>query len=244
VTDQPINGIEGPEGETVYQALYCEPKSFKYRPFYKDEVKSVQEISKFLLEPVQYDWFVNGTKLSDAISTGGGTRVTELRYNGTVKIAVPPPDGVAIPSHGIVLGYTLKHTGNRFGPVNQIILSPRAEDKRYGIRLAMQEVDVACGRFSAAAEILFEGMSAVFGQDYKNYLEVCFKKMQEAMKSRAKSLHPKSGEPQQGINRMIDYLRMHIAADSPAESAIINAAVKMHGLEAVNKAMAKNKFSI
>jgi hypothetical protein len=236
VTSQPVILQEWPEDEVTYQAPMCEARIFRYRYFTQEDVKRVRVESEWLIPPLRVQWFVNGTEIPDAADS-------PLTFVSTVRTALPPPAGDEVPGHVVELGYD-------FGPPLLLIgrsrlavtLRPRASDLRYGVRVTTTVTDAANRTYQAAATVDFAGVVAQFGTDYDEYRSDCFGKVRDLGDHKVQFKHRLApGEPQEAADRAVNYIRAYIAERSPDTAMVIESAVLLHGVAAINKALAQRR---
>lgn len=232
----PANVQEGPGGEALYQAPTCEPRVFKYRDFTQQDVKELRLKPEWLVNPVQIEWFVDDMEIpNDAGSP--------LRFTTTVRTALPPPDGDEVSGHAVELGYDF---GLPLGVIGvapwSVKLTPRPADLRYEVRVEARVTDGAGRTFWSAANPEFIGAWAEFGSDYDEYRSECFKKVRDIVDKKAKvKRRLKPGEPQEEIEWAANYIREYMEARSPETGTVIDAATKLHGVRAINHALAQKR---
>jgi hypothetical protein len=231
---KPANVKEGAGGEALYQAPMCEPDSFKYRDFSQDDIRVLRGEPEWLVDPVSYQWFVNGIEIPHE----GGS---PLKFATTVRTAVPPPDGDEVAGYAVELGYDFGMLLPLVGrSMRNLTLTPRAADLRYSVRVEMKVTDGAGRVYWDARNLDFEGVWAEFGEDYDDYREECFKRVRDVVDKKSlikRRLKP--GEPQEEIDWIARYIQEYVEAGSPELATVIETAVKMQGLAAVNKALAE-----
>lgn len=233
VTPQPQDVQPGRAGEVEYAPPMCPPRVFEYHSFTQNDQKLLQAAHQWLIEPLQYEWYVNTQPLPPGEKGA-------LPLTTTVRTALPPPDGVDVAGFEVQLGYD---TGYQFLAAstnpNEIILTARAEDLNYSVSVELRVSDALQRSFSFPVALSFRGDYVTFGQDYYDYLNECFKKLQDYMDQKGKKMRrPKPGEPQTGLDKYVQFALEHITAGNPEVSEFLPGLVKAYGLAAVNQAIA------
>jgi hypothetical protein len=228
------NFKEGNGGEAVYQAPMCEPRLFKYRDYSQDDGKFLRVEYEWLIEPVRYQWFINGTEIPHP----GGS---PLKFPTAVRTALPPPDGYEIPGHAVELAYDFETWRPLIDPpMRSVLLRARVADLCYSVRAEMKATDGAGRVYWVDQNLKFTGVWVEFGPDYEEYRSECFGRVRDVVEKKSlvkRRLKP--GEPQEEIDWIARYIQEYVDSGSPEVAQVIDAAVKMQGVAAVNTALAK-----
>ena len=190
--------------------------------------------TEWLFEPVEYAWTVNGELLIPAgeVVILGPRGLRELDYVGTVKVALPPPNGTAIYGHAIKLMYSVSGRTLR--------LSARSEDANYDIRVEVRATDALGRRFSDAVNLTMVGDIVEFGQDYEDYMDACVKAAADVVNKKGRQKGKvKPGEPQEGWRDLVDAVTQRARLGDVEAQALIPGMAKAVGLPVVGKALAR-----
>jgi hypothetical protein len=222
-------------GPITVQAVTCPPATFQYLQTVQDDFYTLTVANEWLMDPVDYAWTVNGTPITP-LSSG------VLRYNGTVKTAVPPPDGEPISGHAIELAYT---NGTHIlglslkGSSATLTLAARQQDLNYDIRVEVRATDALGREFSDAANLRIVGDIATFDGDYYEYLNHCLKAATDLVNKKAKwKSKVRPGEPQELYKDLLDIVTAQIHDGDAEAAALIPSLKSAYGVAAVNRALA------
>ena len=222
------------QGTATVQGPTCAPAAFDYLESIQDDQNTLTVETEWLFEPVEYAWTVNGEPLIAAgeVVILGPRGLRELDYVGTVKVALPPPNGTAIYGHAIKLMYSVSGRTLR--------LYARSEDANYDIRVEVRATDALGRRFSDAVNLTMVGDIVEFGQDYEDYMDACVKAAADVVNKKGRQKGKvKPGEPQEGWRDLVDAVAQRARLGDVEAQALIPGMVKAVGLPVVGKALAR-----
>jgi len=217
---------------------------FNYIQWVQDDQYALTVESKWLIEPIEYAWTVNGQPLSPNTSVfidSARFRMNVLKYIGTATASIPPPNGTAIPGHAIELQYQV---GSQFldsllpGSGKTLALKARKEDFNYDIRVEVRATDALGRVFTDAANLTMTGDIAEFGADYYDYLNRCLKATADLVDKKAvwKS-KVKPGEPREQMQNLLDVVSQRLLEGDQAAAAMVPALTNVFGIAAVSNAI-------
>lgn len=232
--DAPANLHAVVQGTATVQGPTCAPQAFDYVESIQDDQNVLTVDTEWVFEPVEYVWSVNGQTLTPAdqiviVRTGG---VQSLDYTGTVRVALPPPNGTAIYGHTIQLMYSAAG--------RMLRLYARNEDANYDIRVEVRATDALGRRFSDAVNLTMTGDIAEFGQDYEDYMDACVKAAMGVVNKKGRQQGKvKPGEPQEHWRDLVDAVTLQAREGNVEAQALVPGLMKAVGLQVVGKALGR-----
>jgi hypothetical protein len=227
------------QGSVTVQAPTCAPQSFDYVESIQDDRYTLTVDLEWLFEPIEYAWTVNGQALTTAsgeVILGMGN-VSVLQYTGTVKTALPPPDGTPILGHAIELRYGLGTHAR--GADRTLVLNARNEDANYDIRVEVRAKDTLGRVFGDAVNLTMRGDIAELGTDYDEYMNRCMKAAADLVNKKGRQKGKvKPGEPQEQWQDLLDAVAQQAREGNAEAVALIPGLMKAFGVEVVNKTLA------
>ncbi len=216
------------------QGPTCAPKAFDYVESIQDDRNTLSIDTEWVFEPVEYIWTVNGLALTPAVVVIGARGLQALDYAGTVKVALPPPNGTAIYGHSINLMYSV---GGR-----TLRLYARNEDANYDIRVEVRATDALGRRFSDAVNLIMVGDIVEFGQDYEDYMDACVKAATDVVNKKGrKQGKVEPGEPQERWRDLLDAVTQQAWEGNVEAQALVPGIMKAVGLQTVGKALSTQR---
>jgi hypothetical protein len=233
--DEPANLHAVAQGTATVQGPTCAPHAFDYVESIQDDQNTLTVDTDWLFEPVEYSWTVNGQPLiptGEIRIIGKGQGLRPLDYVGTVKVALPPPNGTAVFGHPIKLMYSAAG--------RTLSLNARNEDANYDIRVEVQATDALGRKFSDAANLSMIGDIVEFGQDYEDYMDACLKATADVVNKKGRQRGSvKPGEPQERWRDLVEAVTQQ-ARDGNAEAqAVIPGVMKAVGMQVVGKTLGR-----
>jgi hypothetical protein len=230
--DAPANRHVIGHGTVTVQGPTCAPKAFDYVESIQDDQNTLTVDTDWVFEPVEYTWTVNGQALTPAgnVLSLGNRGSQELDYTGTVKVALPPPNGTAIYGHSIKLTYVMSGRTLR--------LYARNEDANYDIRVEVRATDALGRTFSDAVNLSMVGDIVEFGQDYEDYMDACVKAAVDLVNKKGRQQGKvKPGEPQEHWRDLVDAVTQQALEGSVEAQALVPGMMKAVGLQTVGNAL-------
>lgn len=148
-------------------SLVCKPAKFTYEHIQQDEEVVLLAKQDMLIEPVSYEWSLQGEPIS-----GSG----QADFTTFVKTAVPPMDGVLILNHQVEIDY---REGWGWGVVykfpqdNRMTLGAHGSDCNYTVEVELRATDASGRQFYYDGYIQVVGDVVQFGSDYASYMAAC-----------------------------------------------------------------------
>jgi hypothetical protein len=232
--DAPANLHAVAQGTVTVQGPTCAPKAFDYVESIQDDQNTLTVDTNWVFEPVEYTWTVNGQALTPAgnVVFLGNRGSQELDYTGTVKVALPPPNGTAIYGHSIKLTYVMSGRTLR--------LYARNEDANYDIRVEVRATDALGRTFSDAVNLSMVGDIVEFGQDYEDYMDACVKAATDLVNKKGRQQGKvKPGEPQEHWRDLVDAVTQQALEANVEAQALVPGMMKAVGLQAVGNALGR-----
>lgn len=232
-SDEQATAVNVIQGRTTVQGPTCEPADFDYVESSQEDRNTLTVDTAWLFEPIEYAWSIDGAPLAaagDGVIAVGGDGLSTLAFTGTVKAALPAPNGTLIPGHAVKLFYrALGRT---------LFLKARPEDLNYDIRVELRATDALGRVFTDAANLTMTGDTVQFGQDYEDYMDRCVKAATDLVNKKGrKQGKVRPGEPQERWKDLLDMVAHQLREGNPEAEVLIPQLMTTVGAKVVGKAL-------
>ena len=210
---------------TVMAGAPCELKPFDYEEAGQRNSYICTPNPVLLIDPVSYQWGINGTTL--ALRSG------TIRSTGYVVAALPPPSGTPVPNHSIEIGYQVGDGGFDLSS-GSLALQTRDGDLNYAFRVEVRATDAIGRHFYAAKDIDVVGDLLIMGPEFDQYMRDCLGKIRHQMsKVGVLQAQPQPGDPVESLGSRILEILDFVRAGNLAARPLLEGAVLAYGADAV-----------
>jgi len=158
-------------GSGVYHfpgTIACKAQDFTYEHYQQDESIELLAKSTMLIEPVSYEWVLEGQTIK-------GSGVAE--FTTPVQEALPPPNGTWLSPQEVEVsygeGWSFIYKWKGINQTARMVLGTRAHDLNYSATMQLQATDATGRKFSYLGTVHVVGDVAQFGQDYYDFMSKC-----------------------------------------------------------------------